>query len=254
MSLLLGAVAALLVFTCARSFYSVLIDDMCRYTSKSGCTMNVSLAVIYWEFSFTVFMIPFKFVFAGLQVLSGFWTINSELRAVVSEVHPPSRFQLRQLVSLQDDLSRAFRRLTDCMSAELVTLTAFGTLTQVCVWLLFITGAHLGGLARLGPAVGMYLAGAALTLTVPCEMTQRVLSAVAETRDLLLRPQWRRPELHRELSWFGDTVRRDLDTLGELGLFRLQRSTLLAISATILTYVIVLVQFYLTEVADSCSC
>ncbi|KAF0302809.1 hypothetical protein FJT64_025141 [Amphibalanus amphitrite] len=41
-----------------------------------------------------------------------------------------------------------------------------------------------------------------------------------------------------------ETVGRDLDTFGDLGLFRLQRSTVLSISATILTYIIVLVQFY----------
>ena len=254
MNRLLGAVCGLAVFTCARSFYSALLDDMCRHSSGFGCSINVSLAAVYWEFSFTVFMIPLKFVFAGVQILSGFWTINSSLQPVADGRRAPSRALLRRLAFLHDELSRAFSQVTSCMAAELITLTAFGTLTQVCVWLLLITGAHRGDLERLGPVVAMYLVGAALTLTIPCEMAQRVLNAIGETRDLLLRSRWQRPELAQELSLFRDTVSRDLDTIGDLGLFRLQRSTTMAISATILTYVIVLVQFYLTEVTASSDC
>ena len=82
-------------------------------------------------------------------------------------------------------------------------------------------------------------------------MTQRVLNVVGETRDLLLRSEWQRPELAPELSLFRETVGRDLATLGDLGLFRLQRPTLLAVAATVLTYVIVLAQFFVTELTTN---
>ena len=56
-----------------------------------------------------------------------------------------------------------------------------------------------------------------------------------------------RQELRHELVLFRETVGRDLDTLGDLGMIRLQSSIVPSILATILTYVIILIQFFLTE-------
>ena len=56
-------------------------------------------------------------------------------------------------------------------------------------------------------------------------------------------------ELRYELGLFRETVSRDLDTLGDLGMVRLQRSTVLSIATTILTYIIILLQFFVTELS-----
>ena len=56
-----------------------------------------------------------------------------------------------------------------------------------------------------------------------------------------------RQEPRHELVLFRETVGRDLDTLGDLGMIRLQSSIVPSILATILTYVIILIQFFLTE-------
>ena len=160
----------------------------------------------------------------------------------------PDLLELQALRSLQDDLSRAFARLMDVMNPELTILMSSGTLQLIALTMLAIGMFQTGDLETIDLVV-MYVLCALVVLVVPCEVAQAVLSAVGETRDQLLRPRWHRPELFQELSLFRDTVHRDLDTLGDLGLFRLQRSTILAIAATVLTYVIILVQFFVTELA-----
>ncbi|KAF0293403.1 Protein SMG9 [Amphibalanus amphitrite] len=93
----------------------------------------------------------------------------------------------------------------------------------------------------------IYIISVFVTLVLPSEVVQWVLDTVGKTRNLLLKPQLQLPALQPELGLFRETVGRDLDTLGDLGLFRLQRSTVLSIIATILTYVIVMLQFHISE-------
>ncbi|KAF0307478.1 hypothetical protein FJT64_021218 [Amphibalanus amphitrite] len=99
------------------------------------------------------------------------------------------------------------------------------------------------------PQTSLQLMNAFATVVLPCDLVQRVLDTISESRDLLLRPEWRDAEPQRELDLFRESVGRDLASLGELGLFRLQRSSMLSVAATVLTYIIVLVQFYITELS-----
>ena len=135
------------------------------------------------------------------------------------------------------------------MSFELTMQLACGTMNHVIVLLTLITCAKEGNLLRFIPSVLLNICYTAVTILLPCELTQRALNTISDTRDLLLtRSEWQmRPELQSELCLFRETVTRDLDTLGDLGLFRLRRSTILSIFTTVLTYVIVMLQFYVTE-------
>ena len=243
---LLRAVVGLMVLTFAMAFRTTLLIRSCS-TVAYNCLFAAVYGLLLGLFFFSAYLIPFKLVFASLQISAGFSTINLELKAVVDGERPPDLRELCRLRSLQDDLSRTFARLTADMSAELMTLMLSGTLQMIAILMQLIAAAEAGHLASVGVLLSLYLCGAAVAVVLPCETTQWVLNAVGETRDLLLRAEWQRPELFQELCLFRETVGRDLDTLGDLGLFRLQRPTLLAIAATILTYVIVLVQFFVTE-------
>ena len=207
----------------------------------NGCTFIVNSG------SFQV--IPLKFVFAGLQLISGFHFINTELQNAFECNIQLSPATLNQLMSLYDELSHMLNSLTKIMSAELISCITFGTFSNICMWLLLVISIHRGTLSQHALMIAQYVVGAGVTVVFPCEMTQRALTAVGDTRDLLLTAERRQPQLNQPLSLFRETVGRDLDRLGDLGLFRLQRSTLLSITATILTYIIVLVQFYGTPTA-----
>ena len=82
------------------------------------------------------------------------------------------------------------------------------------------------------------------TLMVLCESSHRVRAQTSRTRDLLLRAEPASEEAARELGRLGAAVARDLDTIGDLGMCRLERSTNLAVVSTVITYAIVLLQFY----------
>ncbi|KAF0290447.1 hypothetical protein FJT64_011333 [Amphibalanus amphitrite] len=206
----------------------------------------------YFLYTTHFYTVPLKFVFAGVYVISGFRFINRNLRTAIDSAQSSQLTSdvLQQLLSLHDDLSKAFTALTDSMYYELLICMIYGTVSNITMWLLLILLIPSGALAQEAAMILQYVVGAAVTVVLPCELTQRVLSAVGETRDLLLTAERRRPQLSQPLRLFRETVGRDLDTLGELGLFRLRRSTLLSITATILTYIIVMVQFYAAPGAE----
>ena len=135
------------------------------------------------------------------------------------------------------------------MSLELITVMGYGTLSSVSVWMLLICSIRNGAVAVAdeAPFIVLYILGATLAVALPCEIVQRVLDMVSQTRGLLLKPQLQQSQ--QELDLFWKAVGHDLDTLGDLGLFRIQRSTILSITATILTYIIVMVQFLTTELS-----
>ncbi|KAF0302059.1 hypothetical protein FJT64_025854 [Amphibalanus amphitrite] len=185
--------------------------------------------------------------YAAVQISAGFSAINARLKAVADGERPPTSSELSTLRTLQDDLSRAFARLTDVMRPELILFMLSGLLQVIALVMLAIGSFLVGTIHSMAASMAGYAVGAAVAVVLPCELSQMVLSAVGESRDLLLRPRWQRPELFQLLCLFRETVGRDLAALGDLGLFRLQRSTLLALAATVLTYVIVLFQLYITD-------
>ena len=247
---LLCAVIGLMIITCGMATRGMPWMQFCN-TFSVYCLVAVVFGLLFWLFCFSAFLISFKLVFAALQISTGFSAINLELQAVIDGDRLPDRQELCQLRSLQDQLSRAFTRLTGVMAPELVMLMLSGTLQLIAILMLLIGTVEAGEFVKYAEVMLMYLFGATVAVAVPCEMTQRVLNVVGETRDLLLRSEWQRPELAPELSLFRETVGRDLATLGDLGLFRLQRPTLLAVAATVLTYVIVLAQFFVTELTTN---
>ena len=87
-----------------------------------------------------------------------------------------------------------------------------------------------------------------ITVAGPCETCQLILNSLGRWRSLLLRLEWqRRPQLSEELALLHRSATQDLGELGDLGLFRLRRSTLLSILSTVITYIIVMAQFQMSE-------
>ena len=138
------------------------------------------------------------------------------------------------------------------MSMELITVMSYGTLSSVSVWMVIISNIRNGvdAFTYSAPFIVLYMLGTTFAVAVPFKMVQRVLDMASQTRVLLLKPQLQQSQLHQELSLFREAVGHDLDTLGDLGLFRLQTSTILSITATVLTYIIVMVQFIMTELSE----
>ena len=204
-----------------------------------------------WLYGFATCLVTFKFMLPGIYITAGMWGLNQKLQSTIKKSHPPSQHILSDLRSLHDELSRAFARLTGTMSFPLTLQMTYGTISFVTVLIFIIISAKDGDLSQNIPSLVLQLCNAGVTLVLPSELTQKALDIISETRDLLLtRSEWQlRSELQPELGLFRETLSRDLETLGDLGQFRLQRSTILSITATVLTYVIVLAQFYVTELS-----
>ncbi|KAF0292506.1 hypothetical protein FJT64_009517 [Amphibalanus amphitrite] len=189
-------------------------------------------------------LISFKYVLASLYVESGLQEINTLLTAMVEGGYQPDPAAVCDIISLHGELSRTFGRLTKVMSAELVLVMASGTIACVTMLLTVISSLKMGTLGDMALMVTLYLMLASVTMVLPSEAIQRCLEAAGEARALLLAAELRQPPLSRQLGLLRESVGRDLDTLGELGLFRLRRSTVLSIGSTILTNAIIMLQFY----------
>ena len=230
---------------------SFIITPAAGYSSSEFLDLMIRILVIMisWLYGFSTCLVMFKFMLPGIYISVGLWGLSAQLKTTIKKSHPPSLHILSDLRSLHDELSRAFARLTGTMSFALTLQMTFGTMSFVAMLILIIISARDGDLPQQTPFIVLQMCNAGVTLILPNELTQRALDIISETRDLLLtRSEWQlRPELQPELGLFRETLSRDLETLGDLGQFRLQRSTILSITATTLTYVIVLVQFYVTE-------
>ena len=242
--LLTGVVALYTYIALNGFFWFINISDILSTSAWSIVTM-ISISVI----DCGARLAPIKFALAALELLSGYRAVARELSDMCQAKRPPSASELGHLRAIYADLSEAFSELTDAMSAELVVSMCHGTLSAISVSLVAICGALRDAVALTAPLVVLYGLGAALSVLLPCEMAQWTLNTVGRTRRLLLRPRLQLSRLQHQLGLFTDAVSLDLDTLGDLGLFRLQRSTVLAITATIVTYIIVMVQFLVTELA-----
>ena len=89
--------------------------------------------------------------------------------------------------------------------------------------------------------------GALMTVVIPCEVGQTTLSQLEETRSTLLELPPTEPAAGQEVVLFLEATRRDLDQAGDIGFCRLQRATVLGITSTVITYIIVFMQFQVTE-------
>ncbi|KAF0295540.1 hypothetical protein FJT64_006952 [Amphibalanus amphitrite] len=185
-----------------------------------------------------------KFVLASLYVESGLQEINTLLTAMVEGHYQPDPAAVCDVISLHGELSRTFGLLTKVMSAELVLVMASGTIACVTILLTVVSSVTMGAFGDMALMVALYLMMASVTMVLPSEAVHRCLEAAGEARELLLAAELRQPRLSLQLGLLRESVSRDLDTLGELGLFRLRRSTVLSIGATILTNAIIMLQFY----------
>ena len=216
-------------------------------TFTPGCARWLFNEILcYGYVSLGVQVVAIKFVFAGHLIASGFHAVNGGLEAMANDSRPTDIASLRRLGELQRRLSEVFSLLTSDMTAELISVMMNGIIMQILLALYltqvdYININILSSLIRYFPMVVVTLAG-------PCETCHLARTRLGRNRDLLLQLEWqRRPQLTSELTLLQRSVTRDLDTLGDLGLYQLRRSTLLGIFSTILTYIIVVVQFKLSE-------
>ncbi|KAF0289710.1 PEST proteolytic signal-containing nuclear protein [Amphibalanus amphitrite] len=133
-----------------------------------------------------------------------------------------------------------------CHIVEMVPVMLYGILILVCL----IISVEFFVRLILSPSVIVFClaitCAACVSLIGPCEASERLLSRLAAGRDLLLLllPESRRwGEGRHQLDVMLLVAGRDLETVGDLGLFRLRRSTLLGVLSTVVTYMVIMMQF-----------
>ena len=219
------------------------VDPACSYYNATVCFFVIASYAAIVLLQSSMFMIPAKFLYITLILGSGFQAVNTELQSLAGGGHLKDWSRLARLRSLQDRLSGTFSRLVTDMTPELIPAMVFGTISMVITFLVLFQSAQDGTLTSNLPVVFYSVVGAVLLLAVPCETGQHVLDLAAATRDSLLRLRWDGIRVGQEVGMFLEAARRDLEHLGNLGYYRLQRSTMVAIISTVITYVIVFVQF-----------
>ena len=240
---LLALAAGLIVFIYASAvFFMVNIDDVPESKLIPPVLMRLS-ASTFVIYSTCGQLLPIKYVLTAVQLTSGLRYIATELRAASEDGAQLRPATLHRLTALYGRLSGTFSRLTGHMSAELTSTVAYGVVSNVSMWLMLVLSVQEGTLVSYLPMISLYVVGTAASVGLPCEVTQRALGAVGDIRDLLLAAEHRQPQLSQPLGLLRETACRDLERLGHLGLFRLERPLLLSVTATILTYIIVMVQF-----------
>ena len=197
-------------------------------------------------------LVPLKFILAGVLLHDCLQSLNGHLLPVGSiEAWPGSEGLLSRLERLQRRLSGLLAQLTEAMVVELVVPTLYGVLAVIDTLMLLV---HM--LSRLGVSPGsvmfvmVHAVSVVLMLVGPCETCQRLLGDLGVSRDLLLQLELQlgeRPVPARQVALMRAAASRDLDTFGDLGLFRLRRSTLLGIVSTTVTYIIVIAQFLVSS-------
>ena len=185
---LLAALVGSMLYVAAVSFYES-IGECAAMLPVCSTSLLLSSALLL--VSVGAFLVPFKFALIGLELLSGFRAIAQELRDVCQGKRRLSADTFHKLRAIYLELSDTFSSLTGAMFTELITVMAYGTLASITILLLLICDIRNGAVAVAYsvPVVVLYLLGATLAVALPCEIVQRVLDMVSQTRGLLLKPQ-----------------------------------------------------------------
>lgn len=195
----------------------------------------------------SIMHIPSKFHTISVMVTSGFTIVHKELERLAELGDEPTLDAIIQLRNFHVRFSKIYSHLTSKLSVELFLVMTVGVINEVHFFLFFLNAAYTGQTSPLNSLSILILLGVTMSLIVPCQASQGVLNAVERTRTCLLELQWTSWEVDREVRRMLDAVCRDLETLGDLGLFRLKGSTILTATATIATYSIVILQFLASE-------
>ncbi|KAF0295172.1 hypothetical protein FJT64_005402 [Amphibalanus amphitrite] len=191
-------------------------------------------------------MSSFKFALLCCISVCGIETVNSELKTLAEDDGPVSWSALRRLRLIQSRLSRGFSRVTEQLRPELISTISYGTLAQVITIFQLIGAAQQDEHIFIWSTI-LYLVPALVSTLVPCWSCQRVLDASEGTRAALLTVEPQDAPADRQLAALLAATQRDLETFGDLGFFRLQLSAILGTTSTVLTYIIIMVQFQMSE-------
>ncbi|KAF0304261.1 hypothetical protein FJT64_023894 [Amphibalanus amphitrite] len=184
------------------------------------------------------------FLLAAGLLESGQAALNATLAAAVTRREgADSGRRLLRAAGLQRRLSECQALLASAAAAELPAVMLLGVLTQIQMVVaardMFVLGADPLSWLMLAS----YSWAALVALVGPCEAGERLLAGLARCRDLLLRLEELRPELAPRLERLQRALAADREVAADLGLYRLQRATLLSIWSAIITYIIVMLQF-----------
>ena len=219
----------------------------------STCVERAVEAVRFPFLMFVFLLIPLKFVFAGLLLTKGFQSVNSAIEVMITDEPEAGKEHLKRIGELQKRFASCFLQLTAAMTYELILSMVYGVLTEISLMMALINALNSSGqITAIAVEIALYLLSAAAALLGPCETCERLLSLTGQRHDLLLELEDRRPQLAGETGLQRAAALRHLDTFGDLGLFRARRSTLLAASATIGTYIVVIAQFQASEDGGDC--
>ncbi|KAF0304649.1 hypothetical protein FJT64_002694 [Amphibalanus amphitrite] len=225
-----------------------LVSSCITRPDAGGCAA-ATLRRIAFTITFSTFqLVPVKFLFVARQLEGGLDALNAGLAGVLSEPAHCLSDHIQHLRGFQKLLSASLKEMMAAMGAELILSMMYGVLIQVSLCLLLANALQFGtGTFALLISAVLFV-GAAVCLVAPCEACQRLLGRLEHCSHLLLQLEEQCPEqLRHDVTLLQKKAVEDTGCLGDLGLFRLRRSTLLSIFSTILTYIIVMVQFHLSE-------
>ena len=237
------------VATVSLSFTDAALYNSCVTTPDAAECTTAALRRLAFTATFATFqLVPVKFLFVAKQLEGGLDALNAGLSAILSEPAHLIGDHLRHLHAFQKLLSSGLAEMVTAMGAELVMAMLYGVIIQVSLFLVLANAMQFGtGTFALLLSAVLFV-GASVCLVAPCEACQRLLGRLERCAHLLLQLEERcPPQLRHDLGLMQKRAARDTDCLGDLGLFRLRRSTLLSILSTILTYIIVMVQFHISE-------
>ncbi|KAF0296437.1 hypothetical protein FJT64_006128 [Amphibalanus amphitrite] len=243
-ALLLGVAVVIVAIGCVLTLLMIMVGfgQACARLS-SQCLMGIFLFTTSSIIAASTFSIPIKFLYITLVVGVGFGAVDTELQSLARNGDIKDWNRLARLRLLHDRLSGAFSRLVTDMTPELILSMTTGVISLVITFLLGFQTTLTGEWVSNYHSMLYSLLAAGLQIAVPCEAGQHVLDLATATRCSLLKLRWESTRVGREVSALQEAVRRDLDHLGDLGYYRLQRSTMVAIMSTIVTYIVIFVQF-----------